>query len=114
MERIPEKTASAEGYRATVSGDGRPGPIELRLGRRLLRTVNPESDEGRDLLEQARVDLIGPEGVRFGRITLEQAMELLRRKLEASMESASSGAERDAMQEGLRRLAGRKDRMGDA
>ena len=36
---------SAATFRGTLSGDGRPGPIEERLGRRLIRLIDPESDE---------------------------------------------------------------------
>ena len=46
-------------YRGTLSGDGRPGPIEVRLGRRLIRTIDPESLEGTRLLIAGVVDLIG-------------------------------------------------------
>ncbi len=45
-------------FRGTLSGDGRPGPIEERLGRRLIRLIDPESDEGMRLLSEGRVDLL--------------------------------------------------------
>ena len=53
-------------------GDGRLGPIEERIGRRLIRLVDPQSEEGRALLDSGAVDLLGPEGERFGRIVVDR------------------------------------------
>ena len=56
-------------FRGTLSGDGRPGPIEERIGRRLVRLVDPESREGMRLLEEGDVDLVGPDGEQLGRVS---------------------------------------------
>jgi hypothetical protein len=44
-------------YRATALPSGRLMPIEVRIGRRLLRTVAAESAEGRALLREGRVEI---------------------------------------------------------
>ena len=69
-------------FRGTLSGDGRPGPIEERLGRRLIRLINPESDEGVRLLSEGRVDLLGPDGTRLGMVRAADALRRLRQRLE--------------------------------
>jgi hypothetical protein len=46
-------------YRAALLGDGSVLPIEERLGRRILRTIEPESAEGRRLLGAGQVILRG-------------------------------------------------------
>lgn len=69
-------------FRGTLSGDGRPGPIEERLGRRLIRLINPESDEGVRLLSEGRVDLLGPDGTRLGTVRAADALRRLRERLE--------------------------------
>jgi hypothetical protein len=33
-------------------------PIEVRIGRRLLRTISPESAEARKLLQDGRVEVV--------------------------------------------------------
>ena len=69
-------------FRGTLSGDGRPGPIEERLGRRLIRLIDPESDQGVRLLSEGRVDLLGPDGTRLGTVRAADALRRLRRRLE--------------------------------
>ncbi|MBP7149044.1 MAG: hypothetical protein KBD01_16065 [Acidobacteria bacterium] len=49
-------------YRAVVLPSGQHMPIEVRLGRRLLRTIDPHSDEGVRLLRSGRVVLIPARG----------------------------------------------------
>ncbi len=94
--------------RVTLAGDGRLGPIEERIGRRLVRLVDPESTEGRALLGAGVVDLIGPEGERFGRIPAYEACRRLRERLERRLENP--GGDDDALREGLSRLALRSKR----
>ncbi len=48
-------------YRAVALPNGALLPIEERLGRRLIRTLAPTSDEGRQLLEDGRVEIVAPE-----------------------------------------------------
>ena len=72
--------------RAMLTGTGRAGPIEERWGRRLVRLVDPDSAEGRSLLDSGRVTLIGPEGESLGPIALETAWHRLRARLERTLE----------------------------
>ena len=93
--------------RVTLAGDGRLGPIEERIGRRLVRLVDPESAEGEELLGSGSVDLIGPEGERFGRIPTHEACRKLRERLERRLETSDGEGDDDALREGLSRLATR-------
>ena len=90
--------------RATVAGDGRFGPIEERIGRRLMRLVDPRSDEGRSLLSSGSVDLLGPGGEHFGCVRPSEALLRLRQNLERRLRDTPNGPDSDALREGLRRL----------
>ena len=90
--------------RATVSGDGRLGPIEERIGRRLIRLVDPQSKEGRSLLDSHVVDLLGPGGEHFGCVAPGEARRRLREKIEERLAETRSESDADALREGLRRL----------
>lgn len=72
-------------FRAVLTGRGQPGPIEERMGRRLVRLVDPRSPEGRELLDERKVEWIGPEGLPWGTLTLDEAQERLRRRLEDAL-----------------------------
>jgi len=101
-------------FRATISGVGHPGPIEERLGWRLVRIVDPASKEGATLLRDRRVTFIGPEGTPLGQLNLEQARRLLRLRL-VSLLATVHGAERvEAIREGLVRLRRASPRIGRA
>jgi hypothetical protein len=50
-------------YRAVELPGGRLLPIEVRLGHRVLRTIPPQSEEGRRLIEQGRVERVRPSAV---------------------------------------------------
>jgi hypothetical protein len=54
---LPREALYAKSYRAALLGDGCVLPIEERLGRRLLRTIEPASSEGRRLLGSGQVSL---------------------------------------------------------
>jgi hypothetical protein len=95
-------------------GDGRLGPIEERIGRRLCRVVDPDSHEGRKLLSAGEVDLVGPGGERMGRLQILEALDRLKRRLEDRLADAGSALDADAIQEGLTRLRARVDRIGSA
>jgi hypothetical protein len=56
----------------------------------LLRLVDPASDEGRQLLSDGAVELIGPEGDSLGAIGLAEACERLRRRLSAGVGKAGT------------------------
>jgi len=47
-------------YRAVRLPSGELLPIEVRLGRRLLRTLAPDSQEALRLLEAGRVEILSP------------------------------------------------------
>jgi hypothetical protein len=48
----------AVSYRAAELPSGRLMPIEVRIGRRLLRTIPAESSEGKRLIEGGRVEIV--------------------------------------------------------
>ncbi len=96
--------------RTTLSGDGRPGPIEERIGRRLVRLVDPGSDEGLRLLRSGTVEIIGPEGDPLGCLCPEEASRILRERLERRL--ADPDADTDALRDGLARLAAWSERIG--
>lgn len=100
-------------FRATISGVGRPGPIEERVGRRLVRLVDPESKEGLSLLRSGQVTIVGPEGAALGCCDLSQARRLLRERLESRLSEATAGdAVEDVVRDGLARLASKSARLG--
>jgi hypothetical protein len=47
-------------YRVVELPGGQLLPIEVRLGHRVLRTIAPESREGRKLIEEGRVERVQP------------------------------------------------------
>ena len=100
-------------FRGTLSGDGRPGPIEERLGRRLIRLIDPESDEGLRLLSEGRVDLLGPDGTRLGTVRAADALRRLRQRLEKRMHGHTAPFERELAAQGLDRLEAWKRRLVD-
>ena len=91
-------------YRAALTGDGSTGPIEERLGRRLLRLGDPESAEGACLLEDGRVDLTGPDGERLGRVRPVNANRHLLERLEERLALERPGPDRSGLVEGIDRL----------
>lgn len=56
---LPRESLYSKTYRAALLGDGSVLPIEERLGRRILRTIEPVSPEGRRLLGAGQVILRG-------------------------------------------------------
>ena len=106
---------SARGtFRATITGVGRPGPIEERLGWRLVRIVDPASKEGATLFRQRRVTFIGPEGSPLGQLDLVQARRVLRLRLEGVLAAAHQGDDAEAIRDGLVRLRRTGPRVGRA
>jgi hypothetical protein len=95
-------------------GDGRPGPIEERMGRRLIRLVDPESEEGLDLLRSGRVDLVGPDGEHFGQMHPAEACRRLRHRLERRLADPDAQEDAEALREGLDRLEAWSERIGRA
>ena len=101
-------------FRATISGVGRLGPIEERLGCRLVRIVDPDSKEGVTLLRDRQVTFIGPEGTPFGRVHLHQARRLLNLRLESVLAELPGDDGAEAIRDGLARLRRAGPRAGRA
>jgi hypothetical protein len=115
MAPDPNTTPSAaRRFRTAVTADGRPGPIEERLGRRRLRVLDPDTDEGRRLLDEGRVEWIAPGGDALGRLTTAQALDALRRRLEDRLADPHEDHEQTALRDGLDRLRSRTERLGRA
>jgi hypothetical protein len=110
----PNATPIRGHLRATLSGDGTLGPIEERIGRRLCRVVDPESSEGKRLLGDGEVDLVGPGGERMGRVQLADALGRLRERLERLLSDPNADMDAAAVREGLTRIQARYDRIGRA
>ena len=81
-------------FRATISGTGRPGPIEERVGRRLIRVVDPGSREGALLARSGTVTWVGPEGDALGRLDLASVRRLLHERLERRLDASAAALAR--------------------
>jgi hypothetical protein len=81
---LPRESLYSKTYRAALLGDGSVLPIEERLGRRILRTIEPESAEGRRLLGAGQVVLRG-EGEEW-REPIDEVLERLERSCRDEME----------------------------
>ena len=101
-------------FRVTITGVGRPGPIEERLGWRLVRIVDPSSKEGASLLRDHQVTVIGPEGTALGRVNLKQARRLLKLRLESVLAELGGDDGAEALRDGLVRLRRAGPRVGRA
>jgi hypothetical protein len=104
MGEISASPGHAPVLRGTISGDGTPGPIEERMGRRLLRLVDPCSEEGERLLHAGLVDLVGPGGEKLGRIPMEDARLRLAARLQEWLLEAQESVEQELVRESLDRL----------
>lgn len=101
-------------FRATITGVGRPGPIEERLGCRLVRILDPTSKEGATLLRDRQVTVIGPEGTALGRVNLIQARRLLKIRFESVLAKVGGDDGAEAVRDGLARLRRAGARIGRA
>lgn len=88
----------------TLVGDGRPGPIEERIGRRLVRLVDPQSDEGVRLLANGDVELVGPDGDALGNVEIREAYRRLRSRLEQKLADIEPDDRDEGLREGMNRL----------
>jgi hypothetical protein len=61
-------------YTAVVCGDGRVMPITETIGRRTIRDIDPESREGREMLQSGEVTLWSDEGRRIGKVPLSDLL----------------------------------------
>jgi hypothetical protein len=98
-------------FKGTLGRDGRPGPIEERYGRRLLRLVDPESEEGRKLLTEGDVDLVGPDGEHLGCISIIEAYEELTARLESRLDAIRDGADQTDFEAALKLLRSRAEKI---
>jgi len=73
LESVFRKT-----YFAVIRSDGSLLPIEEKLGRRLLRTLPADSNEGRQLLRQDCVNLTTAEGRPLAGLSIEDVYQKLR------------------------------------
>ena len=96
----PITQSLAPRFRGTLRSDGDLGPIEERYGRRLMRLIDPESDEASALLDAGQVELLGPDGDTFGATTLEDAYGRLVARLEERLDAID-----DALDEEIRVLS---------
>jgi hypothetical protein len=108
MLEAPPQAPRGATLRATVTGDGHPGPVEERLGRRLVRLVEPDTDEGRALLGSGAVEFIGPGGERFGPIRLDDLRHHLSERLRSRLDDQGTDAQLAA--ECLQRLRDQRSR----
>jgi hypothetical protein len=74
----PRETLFQKTYSAVIRSDGSVLPIEERLGRRLLRTLPPDSPEGRQLLRKDCVTLLTADGRHLTGLTIEDVYDRLR------------------------------------
>jgi len=62
MDRFPQRIR--KGWTALVTGEGRVLPIVEKIGRRVIREIDPGSAEGSRLLAEGKVELWSDLGVR--------------------------------------------------
>src|SRR5262245_59124139 len=74
----PRETLFQKTYSAVIRSDGSVLPIEERLGRRLLRTLLPDTQEGRELLRRNCVTLLTADGRPLAGLSIEDVYERLR------------------------------------
>jgi hypothetical protein len=101
-------------FRARISGVGLLGPIEERLGWRLVRIVDPGSKEGKTLVRTRQVTFIGPEGTALGRVDMHEARRLLEIRLRSALAELGRDEGAEALRDGLSRLRQPGPRVGRA
>ena len=106
------RPAPAHRFRVVLNGDGCPGPIEERIGRRLVRVVDPQTDEGRHLLEAEPIEWVGPDGDSLGRVSVQQAYDELFSRLERMLDERHEPAQQRNIASCLERLRVWVDRVG--
>jgi hypothetical protein len=110
---IEKSGARARRFRATLCGDGRPGPIEERIGRRRVRLIDPETAEGRRLARDQRVEWVGPDGTPLGCVDVREAYRALLSRLERRLQDEPEPRQRE-LEEGRDRLLRWSTRLIDA
>jgi len=77
----PRETVFPRTYSAMIRSDGSLLPIEERLGRRLLRTLAPDSLKGRELLRKDCVKLVTDDGRPLAGLSIEDVYARLRARV---------------------------------
>jgi hypothetical protein len=93
-------------YSALVTTDGTLLPIEVHLGRRLLRTIEPGSREARALLREGQVTLTTSDGSILRGVRIQEVYARLGAAIEQRLASTTtSRAERAFCRASLETLA---------
>ena len=109
LSHPPEGPLFEKRYGAVICVDGTLLPIEERLGRRLLRTLQPECRQARELLQKGRVNLVAADGRTFKGMRIEDVYDRLGAELRERLAvSPASAAWRASCRASLETLARRK------
>ena len=100
----PDPTTPSRRFRVVLNGDGCPGPIEERIGRRLVRVVDPQSEDGQRLLDSEPIEWVGPDGDNLGRLSPQEAYEELFSRLERMLDERPDAARQRNIKSCLERL----------
>ena len=98
------RRSPAHRFRVALTGDGCPGPIEERIGRRLVRLVDPHSEEGQRLLDSEPIEWVGPDGNSLGQLSVQQAYDELFSRLERMLDERTEPTQRRNIESCLERL----------
>ena len=90
---FPRETLHTKSYSAIIRADGKLLPIEERLGRRLLRTLSPDSHEARALLKRGCVDLLTADGRTLSGMTIDAVYDQLSSETSAQLAGNAENAE---------------------
>lgn len=71
-------SALHKSYVARICGNGQILPIEERVGKKLLKTINPVSKKGKELIAKQEVTFLLPDGERLAKASLRQVFLKLR------------------------------------
>jgi hypothetical protein len=105
------RPSPAHRFRVALTGDGCPGPIEERIGRRLVRLVDPQSEEGRHLLAAEPIEWVGPDGASLGQLSVQQAYDELFSRLERMLDERPEPTRRRNIESCLERLSSWVERV---
>lgn len=83
---LARETLFRKSYTALVRNDGTLLPIEERLGRRLLRTLDPDSREAHGLLQRGDVCLMTSSGKNLAGVPVQEVLDRLRRETNAQLD----------------------------
>jgi len=106
-----DRPTSSHHFRVVLNGDGCPGPIEERIGRRLVRVVDPQTEEGQHLLATESIEWVGPDGDSLGRLSTEQAYQALFSRLGRMLDETADAQRQRDIEACLERLKGWVERV---